>query len=134
MAGGRFYISNSGGTLEVHTLLSVSRRWRTDVARREVPNRPEGEIVDTDIWISRLEQYTFVLRLKDEELATLDQIFVASQGTKKVVVKIGEDGSDEFMQINGWILEKRERWEYRIIDGEVRPWRVELRVIGRVSG
>ncbi len=133
MTGGRFYISNSGGTLEVYTLLDVSRRWRTDVAKREVPNRPEGEIVDTDIWISRLEEYTFVLRLKNEELATLDQIFVASQGTKKVTIKIGEDGSDEFMQIVGWILEKRERWEYRIIEGETRPWRVELKVIGRVS-
>jgi len=133
MAGGRFYISNSGGTLEVYTLLKVSRRWRTDVARREVPNRPEGEIVDTDIWISRLEEFTFVLRLKDEELATLDQIFVASQGTKKVTIEVGESGNEDFMEIDGWILDKRERWEYRVIEGEARPWRVELRVIGRVS-
>jgi len=133
MAGGRFYISNSGGTLEVYTLLAVSRRWRTDVARREVPNREEGEIVDTDIWVSRLEEFTFVLRLKDEELATLDQIFITSQGTKKVTIKVGEDESEDFMQINGWILEKRERWEYRVIDGEARPWRVELRVAGRVA-
>jgi len=134
MVGGRFYISNSGGTLEVYTLLAVSRRWRTDVARREVPNREEGEIVDTDIWVSRLEEFTFILRLSETELYILQTIFLTSQGTKKVTIEIGESGSDEFMQIEGWIRDKQERWEYRIFDGEIRPWRVELRVIGRVIG
>lgn len=119
---------NNGGTIQDIDELIIrwfeSQNW--DVARRDVPMRTSGEVVDDDSYLVHAKTITITCRLSDAEKTSLDAIiddgsistFCTSDGVWDYLVWVGADSE----------------YEYRVFDGTVRPWNTVIKMKVKSGG
>jgi hypothetical protein len=86
-----------------------------------IPNKPDGNKVNTSIYTISTKIINMTLRLSDVEKVYFDQIFNAG---REIILEVSLTDGTWFY--SGWIENKPEVYEYRVKNGILKEWFLTL--------
>jgi len=116
--GGSIISLDGGGSFDFNPIYWKETQ-ECKVAIRPVPLRSGGPNVDTGTWVLTTREIIIRVRLSDAEKTALQTIF----DTRERVWILMSTG----WSYTGWFRGKPVKYEYRVVNGTLRPWLYELR-------
>ena len=115
-------ITNSYGALSCCNVIDVKMSETTKVAKRRVPKRATGEVVDYGTWTHEPMQLEITVRLSDSQKTTIEGIF--NESATVTVTLTSDNGTWTF---SGWLNAKEVAYDHSVdSNGISRPWRYRL--------
>jgi hypothetical protein len=115
-------ISNVGGSLECE-VLSFSGKHSCSVAKRKVPMRPNGEIIDNGTYVLKASSIKLTVRLSDTEKITLKNIYDSK--TEVTITAIQDNDTYQWVYL-GRFTSYPNNYEISYDGVVLREWITEL--------
>lgn len=106
---------NSGGTLTSDYLINLKHYKLVESAKRQVPKRTSGEVVDFGAQVKNVSILELMLEISNSEKTTVESIFVTN--SEVTIIAINTSG---YWTFNGWFNSRIYMYQPEVL----RVWKV----------